>query len=169
MTHGVGVPLGTELVDVELARLVLVDSLGGSELAGGAEEGGRSGSSGLSPSDEELAVTAAPAPTATGAAAEPATVKKPPPGPPTTTTPTATTMVSPLLTVVVTGAVLVGAADETGRLVVIGGFVGAEEGTRDVVAPEGGIVEGGRDGRLDEGITRPVDVPLVKGVARRRR
>ena len=105
-------------------------------------------------------MTVVPAATVTGAAPEPAMVKEPPPAPPTTTTPAATTMVSPLLTVVVAGGALVVAVDEAGGLVIVVGFVvgGTEEGPRDVGAFEGRIVTGGREGRLEDGITRPVDV-----------
>lgn len=155
--QGVGGPLGAELVDSVLVGSELV---GGSELSGGLVV--CSGLSGLSPSEEEPAVTVVPAATDTGAAPEPAMVKEPPPVPPTTTTPAATTIVSPLLTVVVAGGALVVADDETGALVMVGGFVvgGAEEGPRDVGAFDGRIVTGGREGRLEDGITPPVEVPF---------
>lgn len=71
-------------------------------------------------------------------------------------------MVSPLLTVVVAGGALDVAVEEVGGLVMVGGFVvgGAEEGGRDVGAFEGRIVTGGRDGRLEDGIKPPVEVPF---------
>jgi hypothetical protein len=67
-----------------------------------------------------------------------------------------------LLTVVVAGGALDVAVEEAGGLVMVGGFVvgGAEEGPREVGAFEGRIVTGGRDGRLEDGITAPVEVPF---------
>lgn len=73
MRQGVGGPVGAELVVSVLVGSVLVGSvLVGSVLVGGSVVG--SGLSGLSPSEDEPAVTVVPAATATGAAPEPAMV-----------------------------------------------------------------------------------------------